>query len=87
MDSKSKEEDPEYVQKRAIYQAIEVSLLLVGAFVFYDIIHFFKPFLLKLLNNNKYTFHSLKILLHILFIFILDLVLRHIFAFAFNTAI
>lgn len=87
MDSKSKEEDPEYIQKRVIYQAIEVSLLLVGAFVFYDIINFFKPFLLKLLNNNKYTFHSLKIMLHILFIFILDLILRYIFAFAFKTPI
>uniref|UniRef100_A0A6C0LDJ1 Uncharacterized protein n=1 Tax=viral metagenome TaxID=1070528 RepID=A0A6C0LDJ1_9ZZZZ len=87
MDSKSKEEDPAYMQKRVVYQAIEVSLLLVGAFIFYDIINFFRPMLLKLLNNNKYTFHSLRFFLHILFIFTLDLILRSIFAFAFKIPI
>ena len=84
---KSKDDDPKYIQKRVVFQAVEVSLLLVGAFIFYDILHFFKPFLLKALNNNKYVFNALKIVLHVLFIFLLDLTLRDIFAFLLKTPI
>lgn len=82
---KSKEENISYIKKRIIFQAIEVSLLLVGAFIFYDIIFFFKPFLLKTINDNRYAFNGLKIFLHVLFIFILDLVLRYIFAVSLET--
>lgn len=82
---KLKEENILYVKKKIIFQAIEVSLLLVGAFIFYDVISIFKPVLLKIINNNRYAFNGLKIFLHILFIFILDLFLRYIFAFSLET--
>lgn len=82
---KSKEEDVFYIKKKVFFQAIEVSFLLVGAFIFYDILSFLKPFLLKMLDNNKYLFNSLKVFLHVLFIFALDLVLRYIFAVSLET--
>ena len=80
-----KEEDPIYVEKRVIYQAAETSLLVVGAFIFYDIIIYFRPNLLKLLDNNKKLFNILKVILHVIFIFLLDLFLRYLFAFPFQT--
>lgn len=82
---KSKEENILYIKKKVFFQAIEVSLLLVGAFIFYDILSVLKPFLLKMMHNNKYLFNSLKVFLHVLFIFTLDLVLRYIFAFSLET--
>ena len=80
-----KEKDTNFIKKKLIFQAIEVSLLLVGAFIFYDIINFFKKSLINFVHGNKYWFHSIKIILHILFVFVLDIFLRYTFAFAFNT--
>jgi len=84
-DYNSEEENISYIKKKVVFQALEVSLLLVGAFIFYDIVSVLKPLLLKMINNNKYVFNGLKIFLHVLFIFALDLVLRYIFAFSLET--
>ena len=78
-------ENPKYIEKRIIYQSIVTSLLIVGAFIFVDIIVFFKPSLLKIMNHDKKLFNLVKIVLHVIFIFLLDLFLRYIFAFPFQT--
>jgi len=83
----SKEDDPEYVKRKMFFQAIVTSLLLVGAFVFYDIMQFFKIPNLKLFRNNIYLYHTVRAILHVLFVFALDISLRYTFAFFFNTPI
>ena len=80
-----KKEDEQFIKKRLIYQAMEVSLLLVGAFVFYDIMKFYNKPILNFVRGNKYWYHSIRIILHILFVFSLDVWLRYIFAFLFHT--
>ena len=80
-----KEDDPEYVKRKMFFQAIVTSLLLVGAFAFYDIMKVFNIPNLKLFRNDPYLYHTVRAILHVLFIFALDICLRYTFAFFFNT--
>ena len=83
----SKDDDPEYIKRRMFLQALQTALILVGAFIFYDIAKIFQKSLLQLVHGNIYWYHLIRSVTHVLFIFLLDIIIRYIFAFFFNIPI
>jgi hypothetical protein len=83
----SKEDDPEFLKRKMFLQALQTALILVGAFIFYDITKIFQKPLLHLVQQNMYWYHMIRTITHVLFIFLLDISLRYIFAFLFNIPI
>ena len=81
----SKQDDPEYIKRKMFLQALQTALILVGAFIFYDVTKIFKRPLLHLVKQNMYWYHMIRAVTHVLFIFLLDISLRYIFAFLFDT--
>jgi len=74
------EPDKLYVAKRIVLQSLDTAALIAGAFIFYDLIKKYKK---SHLMNNDYIVTAL----HILFIFLLDLILRSIFAYLYKIPI
>ena len=83
----SKQDDPEFIKRKMFLQALQTALILVGAFIFYDITKIFKKSLLQFVHGNMYWYHLIRTITHVLFIFGLDISLRYIFAFFFNIPI
>ena len=68
-------------------KALERSLLILGAFVYFNIIGFFKKDIDNYLPNGKTLYPIVSLTFHLIFIFSLDLVLLYTFAYVFGTHI
>jgi hypothetical protein len=73
---------------RTIYlKALEKSLLILGAFVYFNVIGFFKKDIDKYLPDGKKLYTIISLTFHFIFIFTLDLALLYTFAYVFGTPI
>ena len=73
---------------KTIYlKALERSLLILGAFVYFNIIGFFKKDIDKFLPDGKNLYPIISLTFHLVFIFSLDIALLYIFAYVFRTPI
>jgi hypothetical protein len=68
-------------------KALERSLLILGAFVYFNIVGFFKKDIDKYFHGGKNLYSIISLVFHLIFIFSLDLVLLNIFAYIFRTPI
>jgi hypothetical protein len=68
-------------------KALERSLLILGAFVYFNIIGFFKKDIDKYIPGGKNLYPFVSLIFHLIFIFTLDLVLLYSFAYVFGTPI
>jgi hypothetical protein len=68
-------------------KALERSLLILGAFVYFNIVGFFKKDIDKYFPGGKNLYSIISLVFHLIFIFSLDLVLLNIFAYIFRTPI
>ena len=69
---------------KIILEALEKSLLILGAFVFYRLMHDYKKDIITYFPFVKKNYDTYALILHLLFIFFLDLALLYIFAFMFG---
>jgi hypothetical protein len=73
---------------RTIYlKALERSLLILGAFIYFNIIGFFKKDIDKYIPFGKNLYTIISLTFHLIFIFTLDLTLLYAFAYVFGTPI
>jgi hypothetical protein len=68
-------------------EALEKSLLILGAFVYFKIIGFFKKDIDEYIPNGKKMYGIISLVFHLIFIFCLDIALLYIFAYVFGTPI
>jgi hypothetical protein len=68
-------------------KALERSLLILGAFIYFNIIGFFKKDIDKYIPFGKNLYTVISLTFHLIFIFTLDLVLLYTFAYIFGTPI
>lgn len=68
-------------------KALERSLLILGAFIYFNIIGFFKKDIDKYIPGGKKLYTVISLIFHLIFIFTLDLALLYSFAYFFGTPI
>jgi len=68
-------------------KALERSLLILGAFVYFNIVGSFNKDIDKYFPGGKNLYSIISLVFHLIFIFSLDLVLLNIFAYIFRTPI
>lgn len=68
-------------------KALERSLLILGAFIYFNIIAYYKKDIIEYVPYGKKYYTAISLVSHLLFIFSLDLVLLYIFAFVFDMPI
>lgn len=76
-----------HIKNGIYFSALERSLLILGAFVYFDILDYYKKYIIKNFPYGKQYYKIISLILHLLFIFVLDLFLLYTFAFIFNTPI
>lgn len=73
---------------RSIYlKALERSLLILGAFVYFNIMNRYKKDIVEYIPYGKKYYIIITLIGHLIFIFSLDLFLLYIFAFVFGVPI
>jgi len=75
------------LNKTIYLEALEKSLLILGAFVYFNIIGFFKKDIDEYIPDGKKFYTIISLIFHLIFIFCLDIVLLYIFAYAFGKPI
>jgi hypothetical protein len=73
---------------KSIYlKALERSLLILGAFVYFNIMNRYKKYIVEYVPYGKKYYTIISLICHLIFIFSLDLFLLYIFAFVFGIPI
>ena len=73
---------------KSIYlKALERSLLILGAFVYFNIMDRYKKDVIEYVPYGKKYYTAISLICHLIFIFSLDLFLLYIFAFVFGVPI
>jgi hypothetical protein len=72
------------ISQKIILEALEKSLLILGAFFFYTLVKDYKQDILLYFPFAKKYYKTYILFFHLLFIFILDLILLYSFAYLFH---
>jgi len=66
---------------KVIFGALDESLLILGAFIFYNMIHYYKEDIFRFIPMGKKYYQYVFLLFHLIFIFLFDLFLLYLFTF------
>ena len=75
------------INTKIILRALEHAMLILGAFIFYALMRDYKKDILEYIPFAKKHYSIITLILHLLFIFGLDLLLLYIFAIVFGIPI